>query len=484
MEITPQSKTTKIIYGTIAALIIIFATVIIYPGLSDSLKQVKRTPMPTATRSATPRPSATHTRTAIPTLAQPTIPVPITATADTDPENIVAYPAAPVCPDGGEAHDNSLFHTLWDSSRGCHYDHEHGQDPFTPEVAAAFPGFDLLTLLGGVEIGHPNPSGPMENTHKHGGFKWNVQLQHPQPCVGFEAPAGQTITGANGSAILYHNFGDYAAELDAAKHSTAFLIRQCKTSNPTDYGYIFGIQHVAFGQNISPYQGDLLLYPHYTHVPYATNFGPYWSIACIGQKLAGQLGACRTSLQQAQANQASSVWSTKATGTGRNALISNSSIFGFLGRTEDTYQMLDWRDQTYPYTFLWLCTSDGGVTFKAAGCKFANLTTQIHEIKGFVDPAWESLVNDTDSRSGRITAEFFVTEFGQLAPTCTVAGPSCHKIKLVNAFVGPYASLLAQKGAIGVPLNPSRNICFNTAGAVVGCDVPGAVPSGWVGSEN
>ena len=34
--------------------------------------------------------------------------------------------------------------------RGCHYDHEHGQNPFTPEVAATFPGFDLRALLGGV----------------------------------------------------------------------------------------------------------------------------------------------------------------------------------------------------------------------------------------------------------------------------------------------------------------------------------------------
>ena len=39
---------------------------------------------------------------------------------------IAPFPDAPLCPDTGEAHDHSLFHTLWDDKRGCHYDHEHG----------------------------------------------------------------------------------------------------------------------------------------------------------------------------------------------------------------------------------------------------------------------------------------------------------------------------------------------------------------------
>jgi hypothetical protein len=74
-----------------------------------------------------------------------------------DPMPGAPYPEAPLCPDSGELHDNSLFHTLWDSARGCHYDHEHGQNPFAPEVAAAFPGLDLQTLIGGVGVGHTNP---------------------------------------------------------------------------------------------------------------------------------------------------------------------------------------------------------------------------------------------------------------------------------------------------------------------------------------
>ena len=140
---------------------------------------------PTATPSAVPA-KASETPSAEIKLLPTVVPFPTT-----EPGRIALYPDAPLCAGSGEAHDHSLFHTLWDDERGCHYDHEHGQNPFTPEVAAAFPGFDLKALLGGVGVGHTNPSGPMENTHKHGGFKWQVLLAHPHGCVGHEgSPRG------------------------------------------------------------------------------------------------------------------------------------------------------------------------------------------------------------------------------------------------------------------------------------------------------
>ena len=132
------------------------------------------------------------------------------------------HPDAPLCPDSGEAHDNNLFHTLWDGERGCHYDHEHGQDPFTPEVKAAFPGLDLRALIGGVGVGHTNPSSPMENTHKHGGFKWDVTLSHSVGCFGGEGYP----TGVDAMVIQYHAFGDYSIEFESRTHSAVGLLRQ------------------------------------------------------------------------------------------------------------------------------------------------------------------------------------------------------------------------------------------------------------------
>lgn len=383
---------------------------------------------------------------------------------------------APLCP----SHDPTKWHGLWDSARGCHYDHEHGTVPFTQEVAAAFPGFDLRTLLCGIEVGTCVPSGPTEQSHKHGGFKWNVQLKHPEGCAGFE----DATVGVDGSVIQVHGFGNYAVELEASVHSVVALLRQCTTSSPNDYGYVFVSQHVSYGQIISPYQGDLMVYPYYTVPPFDTPRGPYLSMDCIGQKLPGQRGDCRDNLAQARMFDANSIWTSKPTGLGQRP--ANSSLLQVLWRLRDTYQMFDWNDQSYPYSFLWLCSNDGS-SYVPAGCKYNNSTTQVHEVQGTIPASWDNLAGfDTDPRVGRITAQGFVTNFGELNTSCTTAGPNCEPIKMVQAFVGPYGSVLVytpDKGTNLVPYLPERDIYF--CGGVPCTEAsPGAVPSGWIGAEN
>ena len=383
---------------------------------------------------------------------------------------------APLCP----SHDHTKWHGLWDSARGCHYDHEHGALPFTQEVAAAFPGFDLRGMLCGLEVGHCVPSGPTEHSHKHGGFKWNVQLKHPQGCAGFE---GAPI-GVDGSVIQYHGFGNYAVELEASVHSVVGLLRQCSTANPSDYGYLYVSQHVSYGEIASPYQGDLLSYPYYSVPAYDPARGPYLTVGCIGEKLPGQRGDCRDNLDQARANNAESNWSSKPTGLGARPL--SSSLLQIFWRLRDTYQMFDWRDQSYPYTFLWLCSADGS-SYIQAGCEYNNSTTQVHEIQGTIPASWDNLAGfDTDPRAGRITAQGYVTNFGDLNTHCTAIGPDCHPIKMVQAFVGQYGSLLVYtsgKGTNIVPYLPERDIYF-CGGAPCPEESPGAVPSGWIGAEN
>jgi hypothetical protein len=364
--------------------------------------------------------------------------------------------------------------------RGCHYDHEHGTNPFTAEVAAAFPGFDLRALLCGLEIGHCVPSGPTEHSHKHGGFKWNVQLRHPEGCTGFE---GAPI-GVNGSVVQIHGFGNYAIELEASVHSAIALLRQCSTGSPNDYGYLYVSQHVSYGEVASPYQGDLLMYPYYSVPHYDPAFGQYLTVGCIGQKLPGQRGDCRDDLAQAKTFSADSNWSSKPTGGGVRP--PNSSLFQVFWRLRDTYQMFDWRDQSYPYSFLWLCSPDGA-SYVQAGCEFNNSTTQVHEIQGTIPASWDNLAGfDTDTRVGRITAQGFVTPFGDLNRGCTAVGPNCMPIKMVQAFVGKYGSVLVftpGKGTNLVPFLPERDIYF-CGGVQCSEDSPGAVPSGWIGAEN
>jgi hypothetical protein len=431
-----------------------------------------RTPTPTAAQSATPTSAvsatATVTLTASPTAGVPTVP----------PGGVVAYPGAPLCPDSNGAHEMSIFHTLWDGVRGCHYDHEHGTNPFTSEVTAAFPGFDLRALLGGVEVGHTNPSSPMENTMKHGGMKWGVQLAHPQGCSGFEG----ATNGVNGSVIEYHNFGDYEIELEASHHTTASLLRLCNSANPTDYGYIYTVQLQTYGQVVVPYQGTVFTYPYYEVPPYPSPRGQYLSVDCIGPVI-----QCRSSreLVLSRGLSASSNWTSKITGSG--ARPQGSTLFTLLFRIGDIYRLYDWSDQTHPFTFIWLCSSDGGATYNPAGCRYNNSRTQVHEISGVIPAAWDNLAGfDTDPRVGRITAEGFTTRFGQRNAACAAPGPDCHPIKMESAFVGTYGSVLVftpNKGTNIVPFMPERDVYF-CGGQVCSETSPGAVASGWIGPGN
>ena len=396
-------------------------------------------------------------------------------TPTSDPIDITPYPDAPRCADSGESHDNSLFHTLWDGDRGCHYDHEHGQYPFIPQVAAAFPGFDLQALIGGVGVGHTNPSSPMENTHKHGGFKWQVLLEHPRGCEGFE---GSTI-GVDASAIQYHAFGDYSIEFEARIHSALALLRQCRTDNPTDYGYIYVVQHVDYGQRVVPYQGTVMPYPDTPNPAYPSGLAPYFTIDCVGNDL-----PCRTrqSILDENSN-ANSIWTSDP----RELIGSGSHLFELLFRVRDNYQLLDLNDQTYPFTFVWLCSTDGGASYSPVrGCRYNNSTSRIHEINGTIPAAWDNLPGfDTDPRIGRITGEGYVTRFGSLNPTCTAIGPDCHPIKMAQAFIGYYGSHLIgdKRDQFKPEAQPERDIYFCGAQICVEGD-PGAVPSGWIGQNN
>jgi hypothetical protein len=454
----------------------------------------------TATDTETPSATSTATETDTPTPTDtdtPSATATDTATATSTPSrtptpgNATPFASAPLCLHGAASdpeHDTYKFHTLWDSANACHYDHEHGTNPFTAQVEAAFPDFDLRALLGGVEVSHTNPSSPMENTHKHGGNKWNVQLVHPQGCTPFEVPNGQTgWTGVNGSAIQFHAFGDPAIENEVRIHSSVALLRQCKPGNPTDYGYVFINQLQDYGQRILPYQGDIPAYPNQPIPAFPSERGPYWSNDCIGVKTGplgqpGHKGECRSSLALAQNNDSNATVSSKVTGAGHS---DTPNLFRLLWRSRDVYSMFLWSDQVHPFTFLFLCTSDGGAEYSPAGCKYTNTTPQAHEIAGVIPLAWDNVAGwDSDPRVGRVTVSGFVDQLGNRSTTCTEAGGNCYPIKTIAAFTGPYGSILAGKTITTVPYLPSRNICFNAAGAVVSCDASGAIPSGWIGKEN
>jgi hypothetical protein len=367
---------------------------------------------------------------------------------------IQPYPSAPACP----SHNPSQYHRLWDYGRGCHYDHEHGDNPFRAEVAAAFPGFDLQALLGGVQIGHGYPTSPQENTVKHGGFKWAVMLANPGGCVaGFEG-AAHCVQAA---VIQYHLFGNLSQELSGRVHSADVLLKICEPG-ATDCGYLFAIGHPDYGQRVTPYQGQVLAYPDNPSPAYGAGFGPYWSLDCVG---AGP--GCRPSLAYILSRNlnVNSVITNKPTGIGVRP--DEPALIRLLIRTRDNYQVIDSADLSYPFTFRWVC---GDTAYQPAGCRYNNSTTRPHEAGGTIPAAWDGAEWDTDPRVGYVTGAGLADGF---------------PFKAVGVLVGKFGSeLTAFKVSNPTPAsNPERDYYFLN-GQLVSETTPGAVPSGWIGSGN
>lgn len=429
------------------------------------------TSTPTATRTPTLPPTSTPTN-------RPNTPTPTnTAVVTPPPSGGTPYPNAPLCPDVGTAHELDVFHTLWDSARGCHYDHEHGENPFTSEVEVTFPGFDLFSLLGDVEIGHTNPSSDMENTMKHGGFKWQVDTNAPHGCeIGFEGG----VVAVDAYAIQDHNFGRQDIEFESRVHSGAALLRQCKPGNPSDKGYVFVIQFQEYGQRVTPYQGSIIPYPNTPLPAYDSARGPYFTTSCVGTGFPNCLDFSQIVSSGRNTN---SIWTSKPTGSGPRP--PTSTLFRLLFRIRDNYQVFDSGDLLYPFTWRFVC---GDIVFNPIGCRHNSSTSTIHEVAGTIPAAWDGLVGwDTDSRSGRVSADGFVTRYGQRNPACTEPSVAmdCFPIKLVSAFVGFYSSeLSAEKVSNPTPSNTFERDVYFCNGLPCSETDFGAIPSGWIGPNN
>ena len=82
------------------------------------------------------------------------------------PEGIAPYASAPLLP----THDPTAWHGLWDATHGCHYDHEHGDNP---SLADAYFG-KAGALWGGQTISYPFATSVMEDTMKHARYKYRA----------------------------------------------------------------------------------------------------------------------------------------------------------------------------------------------------------------------------------------------------------------------------------------------------------------------
>ncbi len=239
---------------------------------------------------------------------------------------------------------------------------------------------------------------------------------------------------------------------------------------------------------VAPYQGTILLYPNRPYPAYDPRSGPYWSTGCIGSGLLNCQQLTLAGIVNSNQNVSATV-TGKPTGLNISSRPETSRLMRILFRTRDNTQVVDSRDLIHPFNWLFVCSTDNGLTFNPAmpKCRWNNSTGTVHEVAGNVPVEWDNLAGfDTNPTIGRITAEGFVTRFGVLNQSCIEVDVDCHPIKMVNMFVGYYGASLApdgSKGTFAIVNLPERDIYF--CGLVVCSETaPGAVPSGWINSQN
>lgn len=365
-------------------------------------------------------------------------------------QSIAPYPTAPLCP----SHDPTVAHGLWDSGRGCHYDHEHGDDP---SRAAAFLGVDPVAFIGqGVSYPWATPG---EAEQKHEGYKWTVRPTNEDPCV---PESGEN--GTDGFAVEFHAKG-HGPEHLTRNHSAFIAAVVCNLSGGRGVLLTGGWQD--YGQRISPYQGLVLALSDQPQPSYPTGLPPYLSLGC------NNCGA--------KAGPPSSTWTSLPTYiTGGNQLAQ------LLFRVRDPSQSINGATRTNPpQAFTWVC---GGALFNPIGCKANNTTGTVHQVFGYIPPEWDELDGVDDDA---VTYQGYTDRWGHLVEGCEAQGLDCVPLYLSTVPVGHFSTTFDNAvTAFSAAALPDRDICFtprtktSPGGQLVNCDVPNAVPSGWAGPNN
>lgn len=208
-------------------------------------------PTATAVPDDTPAPPPTETAPPEETPEPPTATaVPPTATPDhgdhppspTPPPGggrIEPYPSAPACPP--ELHNPHEWHGIWNYEHGCHYDHEHGDDPSQLDHLFG----PLGAEWGGNGLDHVFSTDGEHNDFKHRTHK--VTVRRNLPCVPVNAQGCVTDL-----RMMQHlDFFNMTTRF----HSFWLEARVCSVSNPNDCGIVKRGGWLDFGPLINQTTG-------------------------------------------------------------------------------------------------------------------------------------------------------------------------------------------------------------------------------------
>lgn len=363
----------------------------------------------------------TDTPTAVPTsteTAQPTdTPQP---TLTSTPVVNVPDPSDPLCP----THDDRQWHTLYNSTDDCHYDHAHGMAE--PSWFRPLFGSEIADMIWTISYPWQTTD---ENLYKHAGYVTHAHDFRSEGCP----TAGYGDGGVNSYAVQTHGLGIGLAKVSRF-HSVAIAAQIC--GNGTT-GHIFTGGHEDYGQLQSPYKEEFVSYPLFPEQLYSFHAPPY-----IGE------------------GQTIEVWNSAFRG-GVTQYVEEHTVGGVAFRVFDPIDFVDPTTRT-----------TGNPVFLPKGGDSSAYQLYTLEIR----------IPDLNGDGSPITGYFLTDVHGVIDPTCMAVGPDCVPLILVNAVPGFYTFNGTPLGLFNVN-DPDtyydHDIWF--CGGVV-CDPysPGAVPSGWI----
>lgn len=320
---------------------------------------------------------------------------------------IPPYAGAPLCP----THEDRQFHSLWDSVRGCHYDHTHHDDPSLADHLFGVAGEEW-----GQNLSYPWMTKNENDDHGHPGYKYYVNLAPYPPGEQFNfAYLDPDPHFVRAFRIQYHDVGGNA-HLVKRFHSY-YMEVQVQSRTTGEFGTVSFGGWADFGCLHLPYKKDLLL------LPGIDPQNPDGSDACGTTQKLGQvpyragstldLIASRKELMQRDRIKDNKwIW-TSHDRWGYNQL----GYFFF--RTLDSWTGMDRND---PYAEHFICPD-----FQ---CKFNNSEHHIHNV---VVQIPESLDVDGD---GVVNYEGYTDIQGNIVTGCTSPSADCVPLSIVNGPVG------------------------------------------------
>lgn len=351
-----------------------------------------------------------------------------TVTPTATPQNIPIFADAPLCPD--ELHDDRAWHSLWNSTAGCHYDHQHGNDPHELDhkfgtMFYAWAGGELSSpwqTFTGAGMHHETPGNEacMENTCKHAGYIWlTVQdFDCRQNVPGILDGAQNCIT--NGRVLLHVD----KTQIDALTriHSVWVEAEVCNVGidGPENCGVYRGGGHLDLGRLNIP-RGVYAPLPNDPDIFMFVDFPP----EAKSYRIHSLCDGTRPDLDS---------WQSEGNWLYELADVPMLSV-GYAVHFNDPWGCVNPAMTGNPQDPANVAITDF-FCYGQVGCKFNGSEFSLFRIWVIIPDMFDNGEYDIDGREGYFSYTGYTDRYGTIQPACTEVGLDCVPVTAEAVPVG------------------------------------------------